>query len=246
MRRTAAASLVAAAVFAPHASAGTGLSVSPLRLALVGRSSATITVRNPSGRPLLVAAGRAGFARTLRGRPRVRAVRGAADWLRVRPRRLRLAPHATGTLRVTALTPSTAAAGDHPALVLLGTRQPGDRRVRVLLRVGVVVLVHVTGPVVRRLEPQALTVERRGRKRLFELRLANRGNVLERLGGARLRLVLLRGGTAIARLRPRRLELLPHSAGIAEFVYRGRLRGRIDARAELASPGRSRSYRLRL
>ena len=79
MRRAAAAALVAAAVFAPRAGAATGLSVSPLRLTLATRSSATITVRNPSGRALLVDVSRAGFARTLRGRPRVRAVRGTAD-----------------------------------------------------------------------------------------------------------------------------------------------------------------------
>jgi P pilus assembly chaperone PapD len=245
VRRAAAAALAAAALFAPRAAAVTGFSVSPLRLTLAAKSSATIAVRNPGNRPLLVGVSRAGFARTLRGRPRVRAAGGTADWLRIRPRRLRLAPHGTGTLRVTALPPSTAPAGDHAALVLLGTREPGERRVRVLLRVGVVVLVHVAGPTVRRLEPQALTVERRGRKRLFELRLANRGNVVEKLDGARLRLLLLRRGARVT-LRARRLELLPHSAGIAEFVYRGRLRGRVVARVELQTGGHSRAFRLRL
>lgn len=229
--------LLAAALFAPADGAVTGLSVSPLRLALAGNSSATIAVRNPGSRPLLVGVSRAGFSRTLRGRPRVRTGRGAADWLRVRPRRLRLAPRGVGTLRLTAVPPPDAPAGDHAALVLLGTREPGERRVRVLLRVGVVVLVHVAGPTVRRLEPQSLTVRRRGRKRLLELRLANRGNVDE---SPRPRIELERRGTGVTILRARRLELLPHSAGIVRFVYRGRVRGRVVARVM------GREYRLRL
>jgi hypothetical protein len=235
--------LGAAAVFVPGAGAVTGLSVTPLRLAVAPNASETITVGNPSGRALLVGVSRAGFARTLQGRPRVEAPRGTADWLRVRPTRLRLAPHATGTLRVSARPPSGARAGDHAALVLLGTRQPGERRVRVLLRVGVVVLVHVPGPTVRRLQPQALTATRRGRGWLFELRLANRGNVLET---PRLRLQLSQHGRAVASLRGRRLELLPHSVSLARFVYRGPLRGRISATVALPSLARPRVFRLRL
>lgn len=237
MKRAAGAAFLAAAAVAPSAGAATGLSVSPLRLALDGRSTATISVRNPGSRPLVVGVSRAGFARTLRGRPRVRSARGAADWLRVRPRQLRLAPHSTGTVRVTAQPPPAAAAGDHPALVLLGTRQPGERRVRVLLQVGVVVVVHMPGPTVRHLESQALTVQRRGKRRLLELRLANRGNVIET---PRLRLELERRGAGVTILRAHRLELLPHSAGLAQFVYRGRLRGRVVARVL------GRAFRLRL
>jgi hypothetical protein len=232
-----AALLVAAAVFAPGAAAATGLSVSPLRLALLGASRATITVGNPSGRTLFVEVGRAGLARTLRGRPRVQAPHGAAGWLSVRPRRLRLAPHTKATLRLTAKPPADARPGDHPALVLLETRQPGERRVRVLLRVGVVVLVRVPGAIVRRLRPQKLSVRLRGRVRLFDLRLANRGNVTERL---RPRLELWRRGHELAVLHGRRLDLLPHSAGIAEFAYRGSLRGTVVARVM------ARSFRLRL
>jgi hypothetical protein len=195
---------------------------------------------------MFVDVSRAGFALTLRGRPRVRRLQGAAGWLRVRPRRLRLAPHSKATLRLTASPPVGSSPGDHPALVLLETRQPGERRVRVLLRVGVVVLLRVPGAIVHRLEPQALTVRRRGGVRFLELRLANRGNVTERLGGSRLRLELRRGGKDLRRLRAPRLELLPHSAGIAEFVYRGRLRGAVVARVELRPPGSGRSHSFRL
>jgi hypothetical protein len=76
----------------------------------------------------------------------------------------------------------------------------------------------------------------------------NRGNVTERLGGDGLRLVLLRDRRALATLRPRRRELLPHSAGIAEFAYRGAARGSVVARIELRPPvyGRRRSFHIRL
>jgi hypothetical protein len=248
-RALAAALLGAAAASIPGAAAGrgVGLSASPLRLTLRGSSSAAITVRNPGSRALLVDVSRAGFARTLRGRPQVRTARDAG-WLRLRPRRLRLAPGAKATLRVTAAPGRRAGPGDHPALVLLTTRPLGTRRVRVRLRVGVVVVLRVPGPVVRRLDARALTVRRQGRRRLLELLLVNRGNVTEHLGGDRLRLVLLGHGRMLATLRPRRRELLPRSAGIAEFAYRGRVRGRVVARIELSPPvrGRPRSFHVRL
>jgi hypothetical protein len=248
-RALAAALLGATAASIPGAAAarGIGLSASPLRLTLKGSSSATITVRNPGRRALLVDVSRAGFARTLRGRPQVRTARGV-DWLRLRPRRLRLAPGAKAMLRVTAAPARRAGTGDHPALVLLTTRPLGSQRVRVRLRVGVVVVLRVPGPVVRRLDARALTVRRQGRRRLLELLLVNRGNVTERLGGDRLRLVLLGHGRTLATLRPRRRELLPRSAGIAEFAYRGPVRGDVVARIELrpAAHGRPRSFRIRL
>jgi hypothetical protein len=243
---------IVAAALIPSAAAGrvpaAALGVSPLRLELSGASSASITVRNPGARPLVVRVTRAGFARTLHGKPRIEAARGAAGWLRARPRRLRLAPHATASFQLTAKPPARARPGDHPALVLLATRPPSDRRVHVNLRVGVVVLVRVAGTIVHRLVPRALSVRRHGATRRFSLRLANRGNVAERIGGARLELVLSRHGKRLATLRARLLDLLPRSAGIAQFAYRGAARGRIRATVVLRPPaiGRQRSFRLTL
>ena len=243
-----AAAALAAAALIPSAAAGgvpaAALGVSPLRLELKGASTASITVRNPGARPLIVTVTRAGFARTLRGKPRIEAARGAAGWLRARPHRLRLAPHATASFRVTAKPPAKAKPGDHPALVLLTTQPPASKKVHVLLRVGVVVLVRVAGTIVHHLVPQELTVRRRGAARLFSLRLANRGNVAERIGGAGLELVLSRHGKSLATLRARRLDLLPHSAGIAQFAYRGAVRGRVLARVVLRPPamGPTRSF----
>jgi hypothetical protein len=116
------------------------------------------------------------------------------------------------------------------------------------MRVGVMVDLRVKGRIVRRLDARALTVRRSGSLRLLELRLVNRGNVTERLVGDGLRLSLLSGGRKVAKLRPRSGELLPHSAGIAVFEYRGALRGTVLARVELRPPvrGPRRSFRARL
>jgi len=242
--------LVTAAASIPGAAAGRGigLSASPLRVRLTGASTAAVVVRNPGRRALLVDVSRAGFGRSLRGRPRLRPARGVAKWLRMWPKRIRLAPGAKGVLRVRSVPPPRAAAGDHPALVLLTTRPLGVRHVRVRLRVGVIVDLRVRGRIVRRLDARALTVRRSGAQRVLELRIVNRGNVMERLATDGLRISLLRDGRKLATLRPRSSEILPHSAGIAVFAYRGRLRGTVVARVELRPPvkGPQRSFRVRL
>jgi len=242
--------LGAAAASIPGAAAGRGigLSASPLRVTLRGASASKVTVRNPGRRTLLVDVSRAGFTRSLRGKPRVRPARGAATWLRLSPRRFRLAPGAKASLHVVAVPSRRAAPGDHPALAVLTTRPLGVKHVRVRMRLGVIVVLRVRGRIVRRLDARALAVRRRGSMRRLELRLVNRGNVTERLGGDGLRLILLRGGRRLATLRPASCELLPHSTGIAVFAYRGRLRGDVLARIDLPRRvrGRRRSFRIRL
>ncbi len=83
---------------------------------------------------------------------------------------------------------------------------------------------------------------------MLSLRLVNRGNVAERLHGNGLQLVLSRHGKRLATLRSRLVDLLPHSAGIAEFAYRGAVRGRVRATVVLRPPttGRTRSFRVTL
>jgi hypothetical protein len=240
---TAAASIPGAA-----ADRGIGLSASPLRVTLRGASASTVIVRNPGRRTLRVDASRAGFTRSLRGRPQVRPARGAATWLRLRPRRFRLAPHAKTTVHVVAAPSRRAAPGDHPALALLTTRPLGLKHVRVRMRVGVMVVLRVRGRIVRRIDARGLSVRRHGTLRLLELRLVNRGNVTERLAGDRLRLWLIRRGRKLATLRPTPRELLPHSSGIAVFPYRGRVRGTVLVRVALSPPlrGPRRSFHVRL
>jgi hypothetical protein len=240
---TAAASIPGAA-----AGGGIGLSASPLRLTLRGASTAAITVRNPGRRPLLVDVSRAGFGRSLHGKPQVRSARGVAGWLRLRPRRIRLRGGAKAVLHVRTAPPRSTPPGDHPALVLLTTRPLGVKHVRVRLRVGVIVDLRVRGKVMRRLAAGRLTLRRVGTRRLLELRLVNRGNVTEELGGSGLRLSLFRGRRRFATLEPRRGELLPHSSGVAVFSYGGRVRGPVVARVELGAPvqGPRRAFHLRL
>src|SRR4029077_11707662 len=119
--------LGAAAASSPGAADGRriGLSASPLPLTLRGASTAAITVRNPGRRPLLVDVSRSGFARSLHGKPRVQAAHGAAAWLWLRPKRIRLRAGAKAVLHVRAAPPRRTAPGDHPALVLLTTRPLG-------------------------------------------------------------------------------------------------------------------------
>ena len=82
---------------------------------------------------------------------------------------------------------------------------------------------------------------------MLELVLVNRGNVTERLREDRLRLVLLSGGRVFARLRPRSRDILPRSAGIAQFAYHGPVRGNVLAQVETRSTirGSRRSFHLR-
>jgi hypothetical protein len=138
--------------------------------------------------------------------------------------------------------------GDHPALVLLTSRPLGKRRVRVRLRVGVVVDLRVPGRIMRRLDARAIRVSRLGESRMLGVLLVNRGNVTERLGQDGLRLVLTHNGRRFATLRPQREELLPRSRGVAEFAYRGAVRGAVDARVELRRSirGRRPVFHLRL
>ena len=241
MRRALAALVLAAAAASiPGAAAGRGigLSASPLRLTFRGASTAAVVLRNPGRRALLVDVSRGGFARSPRGKPRVRPARGTAGWLRMRPRRIRIAPGAKRVLHVRAVPRRHTAPGDHPALVLLTTRPLGVKHVRVRLRVGVIAVLRVRGRIVRRLDARALMVRRSKALRLLELHLVNRGNVTERLARDGLRLTLLRGGRRFTTLRPARQELLAHSSGIARFSYRGRVRGAVLARVELQAPFR--------
>lgn len=241
--------LVAAAASSSGAAAGggIGLSASPLRVTLRGASASVITVRNPGRRALRVDVSRAGFVRSLSGRPRVEPGGGDAVWLRLRPRRFRIPPGGKATLHVAARPSRHTGPGDHLALALLTTRPLGVQRVRVRMRVGVIVVLQVRGRIVRRLEARSLSVRRGAAGRLLELLLVNRGNVTERLGDDRLRLELVRKGRVFATLRPRPRELLPRSAGLAEFAYRGPVRGDVVARLRLRPSvrGARRSFHVR-
>jgi hypothetical protein len=205
---------------------------------------------NPGSAAVAVDVAPAGFALGLRGRPRIVSRTRVANWLTLTPRRLLVAPGGTATLTVSSSVPSRAAPGDHAALVLLSSRGPAGT-VAVLMRLGVVVDVRVPGAVVRHLVLRALRVRRQGRLRVLELALANRGNVTELLQRGRVSVTLDRRRRVLARLVAAPRELLPHTSGLAEIRYRGRLRGRLFAHVLVypAGPGGSvwrRTFRIRI
>src|SRR5205814_1123560 len=82
---------------------------------------------------------------------------------------------------------------------------------------------------------------REGRFRVLELALANMGNVTELLQRGRVSVTLARSRRVFARLVAAPREPLPHSRGLAEIDYRGRLRGVFAARVlvDPAGPGGS-------
>jgi hypothetical protein len=210
-------------------------------------------VTNSGAKRVIVDVSRAGYALTLRGRPRIvraRGARSAAAWLNLQPRRLALRAHHSASLILSSTVPRKAEPGDHDALVLLTTQPSGVARVAVRARLGVVVVVRVPGKIVRRLRLRGLRVARRGGRRLLELRIANRGNVTETLSRARVSVVRARTGRRLATLAALPREVRPHTQAIAEFRYRRFLRGAVNARVVIpAVPGRSavrRTYSIRL
>jgi hypothetical protein len=217
-----------------------------------GGGAARVRLRNPGRKAVAVEVASAGLALDLRGRPRIVKRGGpssAAGWLRLRPARIRLAPHAAGTVLVSARVPRRAEPGDHDALVLLSARPLARARVSVRLRLGVVVVVRAPGAVLRRVELRRLRVARRGGKRALELAVVNSGNVTERL--LRVRVTLFRPSTRrIATVRASGRELRPHTRGLLEFRLRPSANGAVTARVVVPEePGRPvirRTYRLRI
>ncbi len=214
------------------------LSVSPVHLRLTRSASRTITITNAGNAAASVDARAASFVLDRRGKPTIAPGRQpAAGWLRLQPRLLLLAPGRTAVVTVSSVAPAGALPGDHPALVLFTTQPPRTAGVAIRMRIGVVVFVRVAGRIVHRLELGALRV----RRRVLELVVANRGNVVER---ARVRIVLLRGGHVLARLASVGRTLLPHTRGIERLRCSSRLRGWVTARVEVG--GLRRIFRIRL
>ena len=257
MSRTFLCALAFALALVPAAGAGKrpealGLTAAPARIVFHGGGAARVRLRNPGRKAVAVEVASAGLALDLRGRPRIVKRGGpssAAGWLRLRPARIRLAPHAAGTLLVSARVPRRAEPGDHDALVLLSARPLARARVSVRLRLGVVVVVRAPGAVVRRLKLRRLRVARRAGKRALELFVVNSGNVTERLH-VRVTLSRPQRRRRIATVRASARELRPHTRGLIEFRLRPSAYGALTARVVVpAEPGRPvirRTYRLRI
>lgn len=218
------------------------MAVTPARLSLAGASSATVHLA--SAADVVVDAQATGLAIDLRGRPRVASPGDAAAWLEVTPRHLTVRRLGGAGISVTAKPPPRARPGDHVALLLLTTRPSSSSGVAVRVRIGIVVTVRVAGKLVRRLVVGPVRVRRRGRERIVEVDLANRGNVTERLARGLVVVTLSRRGRILARLRSVPRDLLPLSRGRADLVYRGPARGWVRALIDVGSP-RKGAHRVR-
>jgi hypothetical protein len=220
---------------------------------MTGSTRAAVRVTNSGTKRVVVDVSRAGFALSLRGRPRIVAARGersAASWLHLQPRSFALPARTSASVLVSAKVPRNAAPGDHDGLVLLTTRPAAGARVAVRVRLGVVVVVRAPGAVVRHLELRRLRVARRGGGRVLELRIGNRGNVTETLAGVQATISRARTDRRLATLVAARRNVRPRTQGICEFRLRRRVRGAVRARVVVpAAPGRRairRTYELRL
>jgi hypothetical protein len=203
--------------------ASVALTVSPARVALEPRSPTVLRISGPNV-PVTVTA--VGYGLDLRGHQRV--LRAPASWLVVSPRRV-VATRAGAAVTLRAKLPPTAA-GDRFAVVLV-TATAGSRvGVVVRVRLGVVASVRAPGKVTRRIVVRSLRL----RGRVFELTLANTGNVAETLHPADVTLTVGR-----ARLHPRARQVLPHTRALFQLAWRGAVRPRFVARVRIRQRNRT-------
>jgi hypothetical protein len=245
--------LVPASASASPSSPALALRASPAHVALVGAAHQVIRVANRGTEPVVVDAAPAGLTLGLHGAPRIlltgASARRAASWLRIRPARLVLPGGASAELRVTSTPPRVATPGDHAALVLLTTRASARSAVGVRMRIGITVVVRVPGRTRHALVLRGLHLRRVADARVFQLMIANAGNVVESLRRGDVQLQLVAGKRVVARLLSPSRELLPHGTGVVDLPYRGRARGYLTARVAVtprAGPAFSRTFRLRL
>jgi hypothetical protein len=145
--------------------------------------------------------------------------------------------------------PAHAEPGDHDAVVLLTSRRRASDGLSVRVRMGVVVVVRAPGEVVRRIRARGIHVLRRGRTRLLELSLENRGNVTESFARVNEIVSLNRGGRRLVRLHGDARELRPRTRGVLEFRYRGPVSGPLIAHVDVSSESGQvirRAFRVRL
>jgi hypothetical protein len=232
----------------PMQPARVSLSVSPAHVTLAAGTRTAVHVEAGARAGMILRTSVAGFTLDLRGRPRIVPSTDAASWLTLTPRRVRVGAIGA-TVIISSRRPSAARPGDHSAIVLLTTTAPSAKGMVLRMRIGLVVTVRVKGRLVRNLVVASARSRHAVRGASIDVALANRGNVIESIDGNRLRVVLLRRGRVVARLRPGRRKVLPRTSALVAMRYRGKLRGAVTARVELARADGAvarRSFRLRL
>ena len=225
------------------------LSVAPAHLELKAGSSAAVHVQGTAGRRLVLRASVAGLTLDGRGRPHLAVAGDASRWLVIRPR-VRSTARGT-TFLIHARRPLHARPGDHNAIVLVTAATPNRKRINVVMRVGLVVTVRVAGATTHRIDAiEARLRPLRGKRGvLLALTFANRGALIEWIGGSRLHVSIVRGGHVVARFHLARRALLPHTRTVVGFAWRTDVRGPALARIALARPGGGTStstFRLKL
>lgn len=226
---------------------GVALTVAPAHLALDAGAKATVRVGPTAGARLVLRASVTGLRLDARGRPKIGGTRDAANWLKVIPPILVVGPHGASFV-VSSRRPAHARPGDHTAIVLLTGTAPGSKAVTVAMRIGLVVTVSVQGPLIRHLAVvSARASHEPGGRSLVIVTVANRGDVIESIGGPSFQLTLFRHGHVLARPPAARRKLLPRSSAVLRF--RCRVHGAVVARIVAGGAGRrasARSFRLRM
>lgn len=210
--------------------AAIALTVSPARIDLAAGGTQIVRVTNAGPAPAVLDVTRAGFALTLRGRPRI--VASKAAWLSFAPQRLVVGARSSAMVTVK-MRPLRLSPGDHPGLLLLTQHPVVGGGLAVRTRIGVVVSLRVPGRVVHRLVVSGVRVA----GQIVRVSLANRGNVTELLSRSQVTVTLWRGRRLLARFQAASRELLPGANGLFQFRYAGTIRGPITARVEILAAG---------
>ena len=229
-------------MIAAAALAVVALSVSPAHVTLDAGGKTSIHVTASAG--LVLRASIAGLSLDGGGRPRIVPRRDAGAWLTVRPRTVAVVGRGASFV-IASRRPSHAQPGDHTAIVLLTAQARGRKGVAVGMRIGLVVTVRVDGRLLRRVEVVSL----RARHSLIVVTIANRGNVIEPVGGAHLQVLLWRAGRIVSRLQGGPRMLLPRTRAVVGFRLRKQTHGPLVAQVRLDRLGgrvATRNFPLRL
>lgn len=247
MRAGLGAALIVAAAWS--SALGITVSVTPTNLVILAGQSGDLTLTNPDQAAATYDLRIGNYEirpdGSVRIDPKEPPSRSARDWLKVSPTTVQLAAGASTTLHITSRRVSTAAPGDHHALVLISSRpEATPSGVAVRARVGIGVIVRVPGDIIRKVIAARPYVVTSAGSRSVRVKLTNRGNVNERFLTGQIRMQVLQGHRVIARLRARPQSILPGTSGVISLPYRGRVHGLLRvvvsirlARPAVAGPG---------
>jgi hypothetical protein len=115
----------------------------------------------------------------------------------------------------------------------------------VRMRIGITVVVRVSGRTRHRLVVQSVRLRRVGDGCVVTIDVRNGGNVVERLRRGAVSASLAARGRVLAVLDSQPRELLPHTRAVVELPYRRRCTDRVAAVVTVSASGR-RTFHLRL